>query len=74
MSLAVIVQARAASSRIPLKLLESLGERSALLRCMDRCRAIEGAELVIAAVADGPGDDEIAEEATDAGYMVTRGP
>ena len=74
MSLAVIVQARAASSRIPLKLLESLGERSALLRCMDRCRAIDGAELVIAAVADGPGDDEIAEEATDAGYMVTRGP
>lgn len=74
MSLAVIVQARAASSRIPLKLLESLGERSALLRCMDRCREIDGAELVIAAVADGPGDDEIAEEATDAGYMVTRGP
>lgn len=74
MSLAVIVQARAASSRIPLKLLESLGECSALLRCMDRCREIDGAELVIAAVADGPGDDEIAEEATDAGYMVTRGP
>ncbi|QNL18361.1 NTP transferase domain-containing protein [Hyphobacterium sp. CCMP332] len=74
MSLAVIVQARAASSRIPLKLLESLGERSALLRCMDRCREIDGAELVIAAVADGPGDDEIAEEASDAGYMVTRGP
>ncbi|MBI1237185.1 MAG: NTP transferase domain-containing protein [Alphaproteobacteria bacterium] len=74
MSLAVIVQARAASSRIPLKLLESLGERSALLRCMDRCRTIKDVDLVIAAVADSAEDDEIAEEATDAGYMVTRGP
>jgi len=74
MSLAVIVQARAASSRIPLKLLESLGERSALLRCMDRCRQINGVDLVIAAVADSSADDEIAEEATDAGFMVTRGP
>lgn len=74
MTLAVIVQARAASSRIPLKVLESLGERSALLRCMDRCRAIDGAELVLAAVPDSSENDEIAEEATDAGYMVTRGP
>ncbi|MEE2526199.1 glycosyltransferase family protein [Hyphobacterium sp. HN65] len=74
MTLAVIVQARAASSRIPLKLLESLGERSALLRCMDRCRQIDGAELVVAAIPDGAENDEIAEEATDAGYMVTRGP
>ncbi|WP_421791070.1 glycosyltransferase family protein [Hyphobacterium sp.] len=73
MTLAVIVQARAASSRIPLKLLESLGGRSALLRCMDRCHEIEGVDLVIAAVAGTHADDEIAEEATDAGFMVTRG-
>lgn len=74
MTLAVIVQARAASSRIPLKVLESMGERSALLRCMDRCRQIEGAELVLAAVPDTSENDEIAEEAGDAGYLVTRGP
>lgn len=74
MTLAVIVQARAASSRIPLKVLESMGERSALLRCMDRCRQIEGAELVLAAVPDTSENDEIAEEASDAGYLVTRGP
>lgn len=74
MTLAVIVQARAASSRIPLKLLEPLGGRSALLRCMDRCREIEDVDLVIAAVADTAADDEVAEEATDAGFMVTRGP
>ena len=74
MSLAVIVQARAASSRIPLKLLESLGERSALLRCLDRCRKIDGVEIVVAAIADNAENDELAEEATDAGYLVTRGP
>lgn len=74
MTLAVIVQARAASSRIPLKVLESLGDRSAFLRCLDRCRLIGEADLVIAAVPDGAGNDEVAEEATDAGYMVTRGP
>ncbi|MCW5724111.1 MAG: glycosyltransferase family protein [Maricaulaceae bacterium] len=74
MTLAVIVQARMGSSRLPGKVLEPLGGKSALLRCLDRCTAIPGAGLVLCAVPDTYGDEEVAEEAADAGYMVVRGP
>lgn len=73
MSTAVIVQARIGSSRLPGKVLEPLGEKSALLRCLDRCKRITRADHVLCAVPDTEADDEIAEEAGDAGYWVVRG-
>lgn len=74
MTTAVIVQARIGSSRLPGKVLQPLGSRSALLRCLDRCRQITQADLVVCAVPDTRADDEVAEEATDVGYIVIRGP
>ena len=74
MTLAVIVQARMGSSRLPAKILEPLGMKSALLRCLDRCRRIPGVDDVVAAIPDGEIDDEAAEDAADAGYWVVRGP
>ena len=73
MTTAVIVQARIGASRLPGKVLKPLGEKSALIRCLDRCAGMETADLVVCAVPDTPGDDEVAEEAADHGYMVVRG-
>lgn len=73
MTTAAIVQARIGSSRLPGKVLEPLGAKSALIRCLDRCRRIETADIVVCAVPDTEADDEIAEEANDAGFMVVRG-
>lgn len=73
MTTAAIVQARIGSSRLPGKVLEPLGAKSALIRCLDRCRAIESADIVVCAVPDTEADDEVAEEACDAGFMVVRG-
>ena len=73
MTTAVIVQARIGSSRLPGKVLEPLGKKSALLRCLDRCRSITLADVVVCAVPDTRPDDAVAEEATDAGFMVVRG-
>ena len=73
MSFAVIVQARTGSSRLPGKILEMLGAKTALERCLDRCRQIPGADLVVAAIPDIEDDDELAEFAADKGYFVSRG-
>ncbi len=73
MTLAVIVQARRGSSRLPAKILQEIGGKRALLWCLDRCRAMRSADVVVAAVPEGAADDEIAQIAMDAGYFVTRG-
>lgn len=73
MSLAVIVQARMGSRHVEGKSLEALGERSAILRCLDRCARIPSADLVVAAIPDTESDDELAEEILDSGYMLVRG-
>ncbi|MAL09265.1 MAG: hypothetical protein CMF74_06340 [Maricaulis sp.] len=73
MSLAVIVQARMGSHHVEGKILESLGGRSVILRCLDRCARIEASSLVVAAIPDAEGDDELAEEILDSGYMLVRG-
>ena len=73
MTLAVIVQARMGSTRLPAKILEPLGFSSALLRCLDRCALIPDVDLVAVAVPDTEANDELAEEASDGGYFVVRG-
>ncbi len=73
MTCAVIVQARFGSSRLPGKILKEIAGKSALLWCLDRCRAISGVDVVVVAVPDGPADDCIADAAVAAGYIVSRG-
>lgn len=70
---AVIVQARIGSSRLPGKVLEPLGARSALVRCLERCARITAADEVICAVPDTPENDPVAREARSAGFRATRG-
>lgn len=73
MNSVAIVQARKGSSRLPGKILEDIAGKPALLWCLDRCRAIEGIDMVVCAVPMGRADDEVAELAMDGGYFVTRG-
>lgn len=73
MTLAVIVQARMGSTRLPAKILEPLGFSSAILRCLDRCARIPDIDYVALAVPASEDNDELAEEASDSGYMVVRG-
>jgi spore coat polysaccharide biosynthesis protein SpsF len=73
MTLAIIVQARFGSTRLPGKILNPLGSKSALVRVLDRCARIPGADHVICAIPDTEADNAIALEAARAGYAVTRG-
>ena len=74
MTLAVIVQARYGSSRLPGKILNPLGSKTALARVLDRCARIMAADTVIAAVPDGAENEPVAEAVKAAGYAVARGP
>ena len=73
MTFAVIVQARVGSSRLPAKVLQFLGEKMALVRCLDRCAAIPGVDEVVCTVPASVADDPVAEVARRAGYRVSRG-
>lgn len=73
MTLAIIVQARFGSTRLPGKILNPLGSKSALARVLDRCARIDGADHVIAAIPDTEADNAVAREAESAGYAVSRG-
>lgn len=73
MTLAVIIQARAGSSRLPRKVLEQLGRKTVLARVIERCQRIPSADHVVCAIADGDGNDAVADEARAAGARVFRG-
>lgn len=73
MCVAVIVQARKGSMRLPGKVLERIGDKPALLWCLDRCREIPGVAHVVCAVPDTKSDDAVADLAAENGYFVTRG-
>ncbi|PHR60913.1 MAG: hypothetical protein COA47_06825 [Robiginitomaculum sp.] len=73
MTVAAIIQARFNSSRLPGKVLETIGDKPALLWCLDRCRDIPGVDSVVCAVPEGRADDCVADLAAEAGYFVTRG-
>ncbi|HEY2661320.1 MAG TPA: glycosyltransferase family protein [Caulobacteraceae bacterium] len=73
MRVAVIIQARMGSTRLPGKVLMDLGGRTVLARVIERARAIPGGDVVVCAVPEGSGDDRVAEEAAKAGAVVTRG-
>ena len=73
MRVAIIIQARMASTRLPGKVLLDLGGKSVLWRVIERARAAPGADVVVCAVPDGAINDPIAGEAERAGAVVTRG-
>lgn len=72
MTLAIVVQARVSSTRLPGKVLADLGGKPALLRCLDRCAMVPDAR-VVAAIADEPGADELVHLVEAAGYTAVLG-
>jgi spore coat polysaccharide biosynthesis protein SpsF (cytidylyltransferase family) len=73
MRVAVIIQARIASTRLPGKVLMDLGGKTVLARVIERARAIPGADVVVCAIPEGGADDPVALEAARAGAVVFRG-
>ena len=73
MKIAVVVQARLGSSRLPGKILKPVCDRSILVAQLERIRAIAtDVELVVATTTD-PGDAAVVEEAERHGYRCFRG-
>lgn len=70
---AVVVLARAGSSRLPGKLQSDLGGSTVLARCLQRCLQLERADEVILATTTAPADEALAREAAALGIPVVRG-
>ncbi len=70
---AVIVQARMRSSRLPGKVLLSLGSETVLHEVLKRCMAISAADCIVCAVPDDAECREIERIATSCGALVFRG-
>lgn len=73
MTFAVIVQARMTSTRLPGKVLEPLGEQSALVTCLSRCAQIPGIDHVVVAIPQGSAHDPVAAEVVKHDMTVVRG-
>lgn len=73
MTTAVIVQARMGSSRLPGKVMMPLAGKTVLAHVMERCRAVEGADIVCCATTEAAEDDVIVAEAARCGGAVFRG-
>jgi spore coat polysaccharide biosynthesis protein SpsF len=71
---AVIVQARVASSRLPGKVLETLGGQTVLQHVLKRCGAISNADMVICAVPDEAESEPLEGVARQCGARTFRGP
>lgn len=74
MTVAVVVQARLGSTRLPGKVLKPLGGMSALAQCLRRCKAIPGVDAVVCAIPEGEGEAPLVAEAERCGALVARGP
>jgi spore coat polysaccharide biosynthesis protein SpsF (cytidylyltransferase family) len=70
---ACIVQARLGSTRLPGKVLETLGDAPVLEHVLRRCHAIEGIDEVVCATVDGAGGDAVAALADHLDVAVYRG-
>lgn len=71
---ACIVQARVGSTRLPGKVLETLGDAPVLEHVLRRCQAIEGVDEVVCATVDGANGDAVAVLADRLDVAVYRGP
>jgi spore coat polysaccharide biosynthesis protein SpsF len=70
----VVIQARLSSTRLPGKILRSLGERSVLNWVIRAAKHVPAFDEVIVATSEAEDDDLVANEATRAGVTVVRGP
>ncbi|MCW8914500.1 MAG: glycosyltransferase family protein [Magnetovibrio sp.] len=73
MTVAVIVQARMTSTRLPGKILMELGGETPLFYVLKRCAMIPGVDVVCCAIPDTPESDPIETEAKRCGAEVYRG-
>jgi spore coat polysaccharide biosynthesis protein SpsF (cytidylyltransferase family) len=73
MTTAAIVQARMGSSRLPGKVLMTLGGETVLSHVLGRCRAVRGVDAACCATTDRAEDDAVAREAERMGAQVFRG-
>ena len=71
--IAVIVQARYGSSRLPGQVLKQLAGRTILEHVLSRCLAIPSADVVVCATTEGTREDAIANIAESMGVQVFRG-
>lgn len=69
----VIIQARYGSTRLPGKVLLDLSGKTVLERVLERCLAIEAADVVCCAVPNTPDSDLVSQEAERVGVAVYRG-
>jgi len=69
-----VIQARLSSTRLPGKVLRSLGKRSVLSWVVRAARQVPAFGEVIVATSEADDDDLVANEATRAGATVVRGP
>lgn len=69
-----VIQARMGSTRLPGKVLETIGGRSLLAWTVDGVRAIPGLAAVVVATTTEPADDALADAAAALGADVHRGP
>lgn len=68
-----IIQARMASTRLPGKVMRTLGEQTVLAHVLERCGAIPGIDEVVCATVHGPDGDAIEKEANKCGATAFRG-
>lgn len=73
MTAAVILQARMTSTRLPGKVLKSVGGRTVLEWVVHGCRRIQGIDVVCAAVPEGEAHAPVVAEAVRLGLPVARG-
>jgi len=70
---ACIIQARLGSTRLPGKVLETLGDAPVLEHVLRRCQAIEGVDEVVCATVEGADGDAVATLADNLDIAVYRG-
>ncbi len=68
-----IVQARIGSTRLPGKVLASIGDTPVLIHVLRRCQAIKGVDEVVCATVSGPDGDPVAALAEKQNVAVFRG-
>ncbi|MEQ3551221.1 glycosyltransferase family protein [Pseudonocardia nematodicida] len=73
MRINAVIQARTGSSRLPGKVLRTLGGRAVLDRVVDAARDAPGIDRVLVATSTAPGDDAVAEQSAALGVDVVRG-
>jgi spore coat polysaccharide biosynthesis protein SpsF len=71
---AVVVQARTNSSRLPGKVLEPLAGAPAILRMMERVARVKRADSIVVATSDQPSDDALVGVCRANDIPVSRGP